>query len=91
MKNLFGMIVVVIAGIFAFILGKKNSVDKVLAENDKVKDKINELDKQVSTNSESLKNEESLRNQLREDMKKDQNEEDKLSSGDVADFFNKRK
>ncbi len=65
---------------------KKNPLND--AANNMVKEKLAEKDKELTVNNTNLKKEEEIRNQLNEDMKKEQNEE---NPDNVLDFFNNRK
>lgn len=81
----------VIAALFGVALFQKSKADtaNALNQNIKTKEDLLKTDEKIVDNNVSLKQEDIKRNQLAEDVKKDQNEE--VSSRDVLDFFNNRK
>ena len=82
-------IIAAFAAIFGFNYLSKKTDDAVLAENNRVKDKLKETDVKIEENNRELQTEDIKRSQLREDIKKEQDE--KVSNDDIIDFFNGRK
>lgn len=76
----------VISAAFFFLRSKPNAV---LAENEVAKTKLKEIDKEITKSNSELVQEDILRLQLKEDIKREQNE--KVDDSGVADFFNNRK
>lgn len=76
--------------IVAFLFQRsKAQTAEALNENLKVKEELLKTDEKIADNNAELKQEEVKRQQLLEDMKKEQDEEP--TPNDVLDFFNKRK
>ncbi len=88
LKEALAVLGLIVGGIIALFWYKNNQDEKTLAENTKVKEKLAEKDKELAVNDAALKNEEATRNQLKSDMEAAKNE--KITSDNVVDFFNKR-
>lgn len=90
MELILGLLGVIAALVGAFFFQRsKAQTNEAINENLKTKEELLKVDEKVVLNNSSLKQEEITRNQLREDIKKEQNEES--TPGDILEFFNKRK
>lgn len=81
----------VVGAIVAFFWYKNNQDSKVLEDNNKIKEQLVEKDKEIAVNSADIKNQETVRNQLQEDIKKTEESKDEETPNNVVDFFNNRK
>lgn len=82
-----GLFILGLLGILRFLSNKETT--KVLNDNDNLKKELDELNKEIQSKKIMLDDESKMRNQLKDDIERAKNEE--VSSGDVLDFFNKRK
>jgi uncharacterized membrane protein YciS (DUF1049 family) len=90
MDYILGLLGVIGALIVAFFFQRsKAQTAEALNQNIKVKEDLLKAETKIGENNAELKLEEIKRNQLLEDVKKEQDEE--VNSGDVLDFFNNRK
>ncbi len=87
MSSILAVLALIGAAIFG-VFWRSNKPDKVLEENNKVKEVLAEKDKELANNNASLKQEEVTRQQLKDDMEKNKNEE---NPDNILDFFNGRK
>lgn len=79
-------------GAFIAYFWYKNSQDsKVLEDNNKVKEQLTEKDKEIAVNKQDEQNQEIIRNQLQDDLKKTEENKDEENPSNVVDFFNNRK
>ena len=89
MTYIIGLIGGVIALMAAFFFKNKASNDSVQASQDVIKEKLAETDKKLAGNRDDLKAEETLRNELKANAKKEENAN--TNSADIIKFFNERK
>lgn len=89
MQTILALLGVIGALIGAFLFQRsKAQTAEALNQNIKVKEDLLKADTKIANNNAALNQEEINRNQLKEDIKKEKDE--KVSSGDLLDFFNKR-
>ena len=89
MTYIIGLIGGIIAIITALFFKNKTNTEAVLADQQAVKEKLAETDKKLAGNRDDLKAEETLRNELKDNAKKEENA--KTNSADIINFFNDRK
>lgn len=91
LKEIAAGIGLVFGAVIAFFWWKDSQDSKVLADNEKVKDSLKKTDEQIAVNNAANAQEEIVRNQLKEDIKKTEENKDEENPNNVVDFFNSRK
>lgn len=90
MNTILALLGVIGALVGAFFFQRsKAQTSEALNQNTKVKEELLKEDSKINENNTSLKTEENNQNVLKEDLKKEENE--KVNSADIIDFFNKHK
>lgn len=77
------------AGILVLAFLQRKNIEKVLKDNDKVKEELGKKDEAIASNNASLDQEEQKRQQAATEAEKLKNE--KVDPNNIVDFFNQRK
>lgn len=77
-----------LVGSFLYLITKKDT-DKILTDNEKVKNELTKLNQTIQDNKTSLTNEEKVREELKQEIKDVKNEN--VTSENILQFFNNRK
>ncbi len=83
------LLYILIGGLMALLVLKKGAPSSSEAENQKTKEKLQEIEKETAKAEAAIEAEETARESIKKEMTEKANEV--LSPKDVVDFFNNRK
>lgn len=89
MEYLYALFAGIVLAIIGMVSMSRSKVSDAIIENNKVKEDLAKKDQEIAANNSNIQNEQNVRNQLKEDMVKVQNEE--VTPDNIVSFFNNRK